>query len=179
MSSSKPYKKNLKPVWIVLIILALGALVWAAAEGLEGQANQSAANASNLSADDSMMSMDTIKKPQATAKKPAPPVDWGQEAATKKQLEQQEKNLKGLMDRGNNEQNASGAVSSGLASKLRQAGQTYLDTSKKYSEIWAKGNCKTRSRLALEAGETMMSSVEVMISGADGDKIKELNSNQD
>jgi hypothetical protein len=125
-----------------------------------------------------MATMDTIKKPQGTATKPAPNVNWGQESSVRGQLASQEKTLKGLMDRGKAEQASSGAVSSGLASQLRTAGQTYLDTSKKYSEIWAAGNCTTRAKLALEAGQTQMDAVEVLISGADGDKISALNKSQ-
>lgn len=178
MSLSKSFRNHFKPVWVVVILLLLGAIGWAL-DALEAQSNKSAANAGNLSSNLSMASMDSIKKPQATASKPAPNVDWGQEASVKKQLTDQEKALQGLVDRGNKEQAASGEVSSGLASQLRQAAQKYLDTSKQYSDIWAKGNCTTRAKLALQAGQTQFDAVEVLISGADGDKIKALNSSQD
>jgi hypothetical protein len=169
--------KNIKSFWIIalLLLLATAGLV---ADGLEAQANKSAANVGELSADLSMTSMDTIKAPQATASKPAPPVDWAQEKAVKAQLTNQEKSIKSLIAQAKNQQAANGAVAAGLASQLRAAGDTYLKTSQRYSEIWAKGNCVTRARLAEEAGKAEVAAIEVVIGGADGDKISALKSVQ-
>jgi hypothetical protein len=178
MSLPKFVKKNFKPLWIIGILLLLGAIGWAL-DPLEAQSNKSAANAGSMSSDMSMASMDSIKKPQATAKKPAPNVNWGQESSVKASLTQQEKAIADLTKRANNEQASNGAVSSGLAGQLQTAGQKYLDTSKQYSEIWAAGNCKTRAKLALEAGQTQYDAIQVLIAGADSDKISALNSSQD
>ncbi|MDR1111609.1 MAG: hypothetical protein LBP92_13190 [Deltaproteobacteria bacterium] len=177
MSFFRNLFKSVRPIWVIGILLLLGAIGWAL-DGLEAQANKSAANAGNLSAGMALTSMDTIKPPKATASKPAPNVDWAQERAVKSRLDAQEKSLNALIAQGNSQQAANGAVTGGLAGQLRSAAQQYQQTSQQYADIWAKGNCTTRANLAREAGDSAVASVEVVIAGADGDKISELNSRQ-
>ena len=178
MPLSKSFRRNFNPLWVVAVFLVLGAIGWAQ-DNIEAQANKSAANAGTMTSNLSMASMDSIKPPQATPSKPAPPVNWSQEKAVRNNLAQQEKNLNGLITRGNNEQAANGTVSSGLASQLRTAAQNYLETSQQYSKIWSDGKCVTRAKLAQEAGQAMVDSVELLIAGADGDRISAANKSQD
>ncbi|MDR1872461.1 MAG: hypothetical protein LBS60_11185 [Deltaproteobacteria bacterium] len=169
--------KCVKSFWVIGLLLLLASVGWAL-DGLEAQTNKSAANAGGIGEENVSLSIDSIKEPKATASKPAPPVDWAQERAVKKQLASQEKTIGGLVAQAKNQQAAGGSVAAGLANQLKSAGDNFLATSQKYSDIWAKGKCTTRANLALDAGKAMVASIDVVISGADGDKISAFKSSQ-
>ncbi|MDR1084623.1 MAG: hypothetical protein LBP22_07105 [Deltaproteobacteria bacterium] len=177
MNFAKNLVKSVNLLWVIVVLMVLAAVGWAL-DGLEAQSNKVASDAGGVSADMSMASLDTIKAPKRTASKPAPNVNWARERQVKNSLTSQERSLTQLINRGKSEAAASGSVSSGLANQLRAAAQRYQQTSQEYSDIWAAGNCTTRAKLALEAGNSQMAAVELMISGADGDKISDLKSAQ-
>jgi hypothetical protein len=169
--------KNLNPLWVFGFVLSLAVIGWAQ-DAREAQANKSATDAGVSSANNVIVSLDTIKRPRATASKPAPNVNWAQEKTVRSQLASQQKSLEGLAARAKNERAGSGRISQELADQLTTAGDSYLATTQKYSEIWAQGKSATRANLALEAGKAQKAAIDVIIAGADGDKISTLNSVQ-
>ena len=156
--------KRIRPLWIILALLLMAAIAIAAAE-LSGQANKSAADAGSSSADLEMASLETIKPP-----KQGPPVDWAAERRIRQQLESQDKAYTPLVDRAKREIDASGAVSGNTGKQVLAAAGKYRDTCNAYADVWAKGNCVTRAKLAREAGATRLASAELIVAGANSEK---------
>ena len=164
--------KRIRPIWIILFLLALTVVVWAAAE-LSGQANKSAADAGASSADMEMASLDTIKP-----SKKAPDVDWKKEQQIRKQLEDQDKAYKPLVNNARKEADSKGIVSDPTRKQLLSAAGKFKETSYAYADVWEKGKCTTRAKLAREAGDTRVASADLIASGADSKKADALKAQQ-
>lgn len=167
------FNRRIHPLVVMFILFLLCAVAWAVAE-LSGQANKSAADAGMASADMEMASLDTITKP---AKNP-PDVNWNEERRLKRELEKQDKAYKAVAAQAQQQAAVSG-VDNATAESLRAAAGTFKDTSEQYALVWEKGNCITRARLAREAGASRAASAEVIIAGANSEKIDALNAQQD
>lgn len=167
-------KRKIHPLLVMFIIFLLCAVAWAVSE-LSGQANKSAADAGMASADMEMASMDTIAKPVQ-----APPnIDWNQERRLKKELETLDNAYKGIAGRAQQQAGTPQGVAESTRKDLLASAAKFKDTSDRYAELWEKGNCVTRARLAREAGASRVAGAEVIASGADSGKISALNDQQD
>ena len=168
------FNRRVHPLLVIFILFLLCAVAWAVAE-LSGQANKSAADAGMASADMEMASLETISKP---AKNP-PNVNWEQEKRLRKELEKQDNAYKGIARKAQQQASGSKGVDNPTATALRAAAGKFNETSEKYAVVWEKGNCITRARLARETGASRVASAEVLIAGADSNKIDALNEQQD
>ena len=164
--------KRIRPLWIILALLALTAVGWAISE-LSGQANKSAADAGASSADMEMASLETIKPSQKS-----PPCDWALEKRLRLQLEKQDKAYKPLVEKARAETSAKGEVSAATGKQLMASAQAFKKTSDQYAGMWASCKCATRANLARETGATRLASAELIVSGADSDKADALKAQQ-
>ena len=167
------FTKRIHPLLIVFILFLLCAVAWAVAE-LSGQANKSAADAGMASADMEMASLETISKPE----KNPPNVNWGQERRLRKELEKQDNAYKGIAAKAQRQASSPNGVDEPTAKALRASAEKFKNTSEQYAVVWEKGKCISRARLARETGESRVASAEVIIAGADSEKIDALNEQQ-
>ena len=165
------FKKRIRPLWIVLFLLALAAIVWAT-NNESGQANALAANAGESSKNAEMASLDTIKP-----SKKAPNVDWKKEQQIRKDLEAQDKAYTPLVEKAKGEA-AAGAVSEPTRGQLLVAAKKFKDTSYTYAEVWEKGKCISRAKLAREVGDTRVASADLIAYGANSEKADALKARQ-
>lgn len=166
-------KRRIRPLWVILMLLALCAITWAVSE-LSGQANKSAANAGASSADFEMASFETIKPA-----KDAPPCDWALEKKTRQEIEKIDADYKKLVTKAQGETNKSGEVSKATGKSLRDSAAKFKDACERYAKMWDACNCKSRAKLARETGASRVASAELIASGADSDKSKALQKQQD
>jgi hypothetical protein len=164
-------KRKISPRIWAYILLGFCAIGWAVSE-LSGLANKSAADSGLASADMEMSSLETIRKP---AKNP-PPVDWTQEARLRKELERLDDVYKKVA--ANAQKQSSQGVDKATSAALLAAADKFKATSDQYADVWEKGKCATRARLAREAGATRVTSAEVILAGADKNKIEALTAQQ-
>jgi hypothetical protein len=139
---------------------------------LSGLANKSAADSGLASADLEMSSLETIQKP---AKNP-PPVDWKQEQRLKKELEKLDAEYKSIAVKAQGQ--ARQGIDDATRKALLSAAGEFKATSDQYAAVWEKGNCVTRARLAREAGASRVASAELIVAGADKNKIEALSTQQ-
>jgi DNA repair ATPase RecN len=165
-------KRKISPLVWVSILLAFCALAWAVAE-LSGMANKSAADSGLASADLEMSSLETIQKPT----KNPPPVDWKQEQQLRKELAKLDAEYKSVAVTAQSQ--ASQGIDDSIRTALLAAAEKFKATSDRYADVWEKGKCITRARLARETGASRMASAELIIAGADSNKIEALNTQQD
>lgn len=164
---------------LLLVALAVG-LVWAGAE-LFGQSNQSAADAGSNGADLEMASLGSIKKPsskKATTKTENLNVNWNQEASLKKQMESNTAQYKQIVAKFKAEiaSSANSKGSEATGSQGMKLANTFNDLSEQYAKVWdSAGNCKTRAKLAREAGKSRVANAEMTFSNMDSDKIDAYN----
>lgn len=166
-------KRRVHPLLIFFILFLLCAVAWAVSE-LSGQANKSAADAGMASADMEMASLETISKPQETP----PNVNWKQERRLRKELEAQDNAYKPLARKAQQQAGSSEGVDEPTRKAVLASAAKFKETSNKYADVWEKGDCISRARLAREAGASRVASAEVLVGGADGDKIDALNEQQ-
>lgn len=167
------FNRRIHPLLVILILFLLCAVAWAVAE-LSGQANKSAADAGMASADMEMASLETITTPAQTP----PNVNWNEERRLRKELERQDNAYKGVATKAQRQASTPDGVDGATAKALRASAGKFKDTSEKYAVVWEKGNCISRARLARETGASRVASAEVIIAGADSDKIDALNEQQ-
>ena len=167
------FNRRVHPLLVIFILFLLCAVAWAVSE-LSGQANKSAADAGMASADMEMASLETISKPQ----KNPPNVNWGEEKRLRKELEKQDNAYKAIAKKAQQQAGGPKGVDEPTAKALRGAAGKFRETSEKYAVVWEKGDCASRARLARETGESRVASAEVLIAGADSDKIDALNKRQ-
>ena len=168
------FNRKIHPLLIIFILFLLCAVAWAVSE-LSGQANKSAADAGMASADMEMASLETISKPEKTP----PNVNWKQEQRLRKDLEKQDAAYKNVAAKAQRQVQLPDGVDEPTRKTVLAAAAKFKNTSDQYADVWEKGNCITRARLAREAGASRVASAEVLVSGADGDKIDALNAQQD
>lgn len=166
-------KRRMHPLLVILILFLLCAVAWAVAE-LSGQANKQAADAGMASADLEMASLETIAKPAQTP----PNVNWEEERRLRRELERQDTAYKSIAAQARQQSSSPDGVNARTASSLRDAAAKFKSTSDRYADVWDKGDCRTRARLAREAGASRVASAEVIIAGADSGKIDALNKQQ-
>lgn len=154
-------------------MLALTAIAWAAGD-LLGSANEQSANAGKSSSVSAFATMDTIKPQQ----KPAPNVDWALEKQLRNELKDLEHAYLPVADQAKAETVADGKVSDSTRTQLLDIAHAYKDTSDKYADNWAKGNCITRANTAREAGNTLLASAELMVSEVSSEKSDALKTQQ-
>jgi hypothetical protein len=166
-------KKIIKhPILAILILFALFAVAWAAAN-LSGQANRIAADSASISADMEMANLDAIKpSPQANC-------DWGLERNLHQQLANNTNNYSTLVKRAQQETDNAGAVSSGTANQLVNSAAEFKRVSEQYAQMWEKCNAITRAKLAREVAESRVASAKVVAYGADSDNASALNDAQE
>jgi hypothetical protein len=165
-------KRKISPLVWVSILLAFCAIAWAVGE-LSGMANRSAADSGVASADLEMSSLETIQKP---AKNP-PPVDWKLEQQIRKEIEKLDAEYKSVAVTAQSQ--ASQGIDDSTRTALLAAAEKFKDANDRYADVWEKGKCVTRARLAREVGASRMASAELIIAGADSNKIEALSAQQD
>lgn len=175
----QPKKRRLSTLWLLIIFLLSCAIGWAVAESLSGQSNAQAANTGVNAAKMDLVSLETIKAPQATPDKPAPNVDWGQEKSLRQKLKELDRSYNQVAAVAQNETRSKSAVSAATADKLLNSARQFKAVSDQYAAVWEKGKCKTRAELAREAGASRLAGAELIIAGADGDKVSALKRQQD
>jgi hypothetical protein len=168
------FRRRVHPLLVLFILFLLCAVAWAVSE-LSGQANKSAADAGMASADMEMASLETISKPAQTP----PNVNWKEEARLRKELERQDNDYKSIATKAQRQASLPDGVDNATAGALRASAGKFKDTSEKYAVVWEKGNCITRAKLARETGLSRVASADLIIAGADSDKIDALNERQD
>ena len=168
------FNRRIHPLLIILILFLLCAVAWAVSE-LSGQANKSAADAGMASADMEMASLETISKPAQTP----PNVNWQQESRLRKELEKQDNAYKPLAAKAQQQAGSPNGIDEPTRKAVLASAAKFKETSDKYADVWEKGKCITRARLAREAGASRVASADVLVSGADTDKIDALNAQQE
>jgi uncharacterized phage infection (PIP) family protein YhgE len=163
--------RKIHPLFGLFLLLLLCAVAWAVAE-LSGLANKSAADSGMASADLEMSSLETIQKP---AKNP-PPVDWKKEQQLRKELARLDTEYKSVAAKA--QRQASQGIDDSTRTALLAAAGEFKTTSDQYADVWEKGKCVTRARLAREAGASRMASAELIVAGADSKKIEALSAQQ-
>jgi hypothetical protein len=172
-------KRRLSTFWALIILLLSCAIGWAVAESLSGQSNAQAANTGVAAAKMDMVSLETIKSPQTKPGKPAPNVDWAQEKSLRQKLRGLDRTYNQAAAAAQNEIRAKGEVSASAAGELLNAARRFQTVSNQYAAVWEKGNCRTRANLAREAGANRLAGAELIVAGADGDKVSALKRQQD
>lgn len=159
-------KRRVRPLWIILIILAVCTVAWAVAE-LSGQANKSAADAGMAAADFEMASFETIKPSQST-----PPCDWALEKKLRQEIEKIDADYKKAAAKAQGEAGAAKGVSSATKKSVLDLAKQFKDASDRYAKMWEACKCVSRARLARETGASRLASADMLVSGADSAKAK-------
>ena len=161
----KAWIKEHRKLVLVFLVLVAATLVWAGAE-LSGQANKSSADAGSNSMDMEMATMDTVQPPkdEKKAKKAeAPNCDWQAERDIRKQIDANNEEYKGYADKAQSERNSAGVVSAPTKEKVLGLAQEYKGLNDDYAAMWDACNCKTRAGVARDAGNTRVSSADVLV----------------
>ncbi|MDR1463198.1 MAG: hypothetical protein LBI68_08715 [Azoarcus sp.] len=164
-------KRRIHPLFGFFLLFLFCAIAWAVVE-LSGLANKSAADSGVASANLEMSSLETIQRP---AKNP-PPVDWKKEQRLKKELTKLDAEYKSIAAKA--QKQASQKIDDSTREALLAAAGKFSTTSDQYADVWEKGKCITRARLAREVGASRVASAELIVAGADSDKIEALNTQQ-
>ena len=164
-----------KPYLLVIFILLVAAVVWAASE-LSGQANQKSVEAAEGSAEMEMVSLDTVKPPK---KEKAPNCDWQKEKELRHEIKAKDEEYKGLIKTAKAEVGDQGKVSDDTKTKVLDSAKAYSDLQTQYSEMWKSCNCTTRSKLAAKLAASRLKNAEVVVSEIDDAKLEEMQKAQD
>lgn len=153
----KRFKGSERVLIAVALLVGMVTVAWAAT----GQVDALAADSSRSSADLELASLETIKKP---AKNP-PNCDWQLEAKLRKQLEQNTQKYTAIAERARNEANSNGAISKATGDAAITSAAEFEKLSNQYADLWEKGKCITRAKLAREAGATRVQNAQLLASG--------------
>lgn len=170
----KANMKKYKKMWIAFgIVFLLGAVVWAAVE-LSGQANAMAQDAGSNSAELESVSVQMIKKPKS-----APKCNWTLEKELKKKIEDNDAKYTQSLSKAKNETRSGGKVSEPTKKEVLSLAAEFKRLNDQYADLWNACNCRTRAKLATEAGNTRMKSADVVVSEIDQKKLDAMKVAQD
>ena len=156
------------------LVLLTAALVWAAAE-LAGQASSMAQDAGSNSAEMEMVTLQTIKKPQKTKSSPTPPpCDWQKETQLRRQIDANDRQYRGMVNRAKSEMRGSGQVAAGTKQQLMSSANEFKNLCYQYAAMWDQCNCKTRARTARSSGDSRVKSAAVVAGGLEEDNLSSM-----